>query len=108
MTVEQQSNTTYQDYYMRAINQQLQADDFGGLKLMVGPTGLGKTYAIPFVIQELRQRGVDKGCIYSTHRHILLEELHLFADTDFALTSQQLDVHSMSFSSSANYNFCGS
>jgi len=71
----QQSNVTYQDYYMRAMNQQLHSDEFGGLKLVVGPTGLGKTYAIPFVIQELRQRGVDKGYIYCTHRHMLLEEM---------------------------------
>ncbi len=60
---------------MRAINQQLRADRLGGLKLVVGPTGLGKTYAIPFVIQELHQREIDKGCIYTTHRHMLLEEM---------------------------------
>ncbi len=69
------SSRTYRDYYIPAIDQQLLQDHFGGLKLVVGPTGLGKTYAIRLTIQELRQRKVDKRCIYTTHRHMLLEEM---------------------------------
>ena len=75
VTVADESKVTYQDYYMRAINQQLRQDSFGALKLVVGPTGLGKTYAIRFVIDQLRQRGVDKRCIYTTHRHMLIDEM---------------------------------
>lgn len=68
--------TTYQDYYLRPITQQLQVEKFGGLKLVVGPTGLGKTYAIPFTIQTLHKRDdFNKRFIYATHRHILLEEM---------------------------------
>lgn len=69
------SSRTYRDYYIPAIDQQLLQEHFGGLKLVVGPTGLGKTYAIRLTIQELRQRRVDKRCIYTTHRHMLLEEM---------------------------------
>lgn len=66
----------YQDYYLRPINQLLRAETFGGFKLVVGPTGIGKTYAIPRTIYYLRQRAdFDKRCIYVAHRHILLEEM---------------------------------
>jgi hypothetical protein len=67
---------TYQSYYLRAIEQQQRGDQLRGLKLVVGPTGLGKTHAIPLVIRDLQARGTPYGCIYTTHRHILLEEMH--------------------------------
>jgi hypothetical protein len=69
------SDTTYQSYYLRAIDHQQANDQIRGLKLVVGPTGLGKTYAIPHVIAELQERGSTLGCIYTTHRHMLLEEM---------------------------------
>jgi hypothetical protein len=69
------SDTTYQSYYLRAIDHQQTNDQIRGLKLVVGPTGLGKTYAIPHVIAELQERGSTLGCIYTTHRHMLLEEM---------------------------------
>lgn len=47
--------TTYENYYARTIDERLQADDLTGLKLVVGPTGLGKTCAIPLVIYSQRQ-----------------------------------------------------
>lgn len=72
----QSLTVTYQGYYLRPINQLLNAETFGGFKLVVGPTGIGKTYAIPWTIHSLRQRAdFDKRCIYAAHRHILLEEM---------------------------------
>ncbi len=68
-------NHSYQQYYQRVIDQQLPLDNFGGLKLVVGPTGMGKTSAIPAVIGHLRAAQVDKRCIYTTHRHLLIEEM---------------------------------
>ena len=37
---------SYQDYYWPVIEQQLRAEQFGGLKPVVGPTGIGKTSPI--------------------------------------------------------------
>lgn len=68
-------NPSYQQYYLRVIDQQLQSNIFGGLKLVVGPTGMGKTSAIPGVVAHLRAEGVDKRCIYTSHRHLLIQEM---------------------------------
>lgn len=67
--------TTYQAYYLRAVEQQQTNDQIQGLKLVVGPTGLGKTHAIPSVIAALQARGCPFGYIYTTHRHMLLKEM---------------------------------
>ncbi len=69
------NQSSYQQYYRRVIDQQLSASDFGGLKLIVGPTGMGKTSAIPAVIAQLRARQVEKRCIYTSHRHLLIGEM---------------------------------
>jgi hypothetical protein len=66
---------SYQSYYLRVIEQQLHANNFGGLKLVVGPTGIGKTSAIPSVITQLRGQKVEKRCLYTTHRHLLIQEM---------------------------------
>lgn len=66
--------TTYEDYYLRAINSYLKDSKTGMLKLVLGPTGLGKTFAIPRVIKKLRD-ATDKRFIYTTHRHNLLKEM---------------------------------
>lgn len=66
---------SYQSYYLRVIEQQLHANNFGGLKLVVGPTGMGKTSAIPGVITQLREQKVEKRCLYTTHRHLLIQEM---------------------------------
>src|SRR4051812_23879104 len=68
-------NPSYQQYYLRVIDQQLQSNSFGGLKLVVGPTGMGKTSAIPGVMAYLRTGRVDKHCIYTSHRHLLIQEM---------------------------------
>lgn len=69
------NHSSYQQYYLRVIDQQLSAGDFGGLKLVVGPTGMGKTSAIPAVIAQLRARQIEKRCIYTSHRHLLIGEM---------------------------------
>lgn len=66
---------SYKSYYLRAIEQQLQSDSFGGLKLVVGPTGIGKTSAIPAVISYLKTKQIEKRCIYTSHRHLLIQEM---------------------------------
>lgn len=68
-------NLSYQQYYQRVIQQQLPSEVFGGLKLVIGPTGMGKTSAIPGVIANLRTQRVDKRCIYTSHRHLLIQEM---------------------------------
>ena len=68
-------NQSYKSYYLRTIEQQLQSDSFGGLKLVVGPTGIGKTSAIPAVISYLKTEQVEKRCIYTSHRHLLIQEM---------------------------------
>lgn len=74
--------TTYEDYYLRAINSYLKDSKSGLSKLVLGPTGLGKTHAIPLVIKKLRDE-TDKRFIYTTHRHVLLEEMEQkLADED--------------------------
>ncbi|MBX3057643.1 MAG: hypothetical protein KF770_14350 [Anaerolineae bacterium] len=69
------NQSSYQQYYRRVIDQQLSANDFGALKLVVGPTGMGKTSAIPTVIAHLRAQPVEKRCIYTSHRHLLIGEM---------------------------------
>lgn len=54
---------------------QLQEDDFNGFKPVVGPTGMGKTSRIPPVIEKIREMEIDKSCIYTSHRHLLIEEM---------------------------------
>ncbi|MDM8520013.1 DEAD/DEAH box helicase family protein [Anaerolineales bacterium HSG6] len=66
---------TYEDYYTRTIDERSQSDNLMGLKLVVGPTGLGKTFAIPLVIQNQRQKGHKVRYIYTSHRHFLIEEM---------------------------------
>ena len=68
-------NLSYKSYYLRVVEQQLQSDNFGGLKLVVGPTGMGKTSAIPDVIVHLRTHQIEKRCIYTSHRHLLIQEM---------------------------------
>ncbi|MCQ3976137.1 MAG: hypothetical protein DPW09_22140, partial [Anaerolineae bacterium] len=70
-----QTSLSYEEYYQRVINSQLQSDNFAGLKLVVGPTGMGKTSAIPRVIAELREKNSGKRCIYTSHRHLLIEQM---------------------------------
>jgi hypothetical protein len=69
------NQSSYQQYYLRVIDRQLSAGNFGGLKLVVGPTGMGKTSAIPDVIAQLRARQAEKRCIYTSHRHLLIGEM---------------------------------
>jgi len=69
------SKTSYKDYYLNTIFTQLQKDDFNGFKPVVGPTGMGKTSRIPLVIEKIREEKIDKGCIYTSHRHLLIEEM---------------------------------
>lgn len=76
------NQASYQQYYLRVIAQQLLASDFGGLKLVVGPTGMGKTSAIPAVIAQLRVRQVEKRCIYTSHRHLLIGEMAKTLEAD--------------------------
>ncbi|MCP4347836.1 MAG: AAA family ATPase [Desulfobacterales bacterium] len=66
---------SYQNYYMRVIEKHAETDNFVGLKLVVGPTGMGKTSAIPNVIKKMRDLKIDKPCIYTSHRHLLIEEM---------------------------------
>jgi len=68
---------SYKPYYLDVINAQLgNSAGFNGLKLVVGPTGMGKTNAIPQAIKEIRSNPqVEKRCVYTTHRHMLLEEM---------------------------------
>ena len=68
-------NLSYKEYYLRAIREQLQHKSFGGLKLVIGPTGMGKTSAIPDVIAYQRATSTDKRCIYTSHRHQLIREM---------------------------------
>lgn len=70
-----QNDTSYQRYYLRVIDQQLSAGAFSALKLVVGPTGMGKTSAIPTIIAQLRARLVEKRTIYTSHRHLLIREM---------------------------------
>jgi hypothetical protein len=69
------ARTTYEDYYARPIEERLQTDDSTGFKLVVGPTGLGKTFAIPLVIHSQRQQGRKTRYIYTSHRHMLIQEM---------------------------------
>lgn len=57
------------------LKQQRQAEDFAGLKLVIDPTGMGKTSAIPGVITHLRSEGIENRCIYTSHRHLLIQEM---------------------------------
>lgn len=66
---------SYKDYYLRTIIKQVQENEFAGFKPVVGPTGMGKTSAIPQVITQIREMGIDKRCIYTSHRHLLIEEM---------------------------------
>lgn len=66
----------YEPYYQRVIDQQLGKEDWHGLKLVAGPTGMGKTSAIPNVIKAYRGAGCEKRFVYTTHRHLLIEEMH--------------------------------
>ena len=66
---------SYKNYYLNTILKQIQEDEFSGFKPVVGPTGMGKTSGIPQTIAEIRERGIDKRCIYTSHRHLLIEEM---------------------------------
>lgn len=69
------TEVSYKDYYLNTIQQQLQKDDFNGFKPVIGPTGMGKTSRIPAVIDKIREMEIDKSCIYTSHRHLLIEEM---------------------------------
>ena len=67
---------SYIEYYIRVIEMLQQKENLTGLKLVVGPTGLGKTQAIPAVIEEIRAKNIEQRCIYTSNRHLLIEEMH--------------------------------
>lgn len=76
--MENQSNLSifdYRSYYLRAINRQLENQSLPGLKLVVGPTGLGKTSVIPEIIKEVREQPDGPRFIYTSHRHLLIGEM---------------------------------
>lgn len=76
--MENQTNPSvsdYRAYYLRVIYKQLENQSLPGLKLIVGPTGLGKTSAIPEVINELSKQQNKPRFIYTSHRHILIREM---------------------------------
>lgn len=70
--------TTYDDYgmyYRRVIDQVTAQQNRSGLKLVVGPTGLGKTSAIPQVIAQYRSQDEILRFVYTSHRHMLIGEM---------------------------------
>ncbi|MCG3207149.1 MAG: hypothetical protein FOGNACKC_00749 [Anaerolineae bacterium] len=69
------TEVSYKDYYLNTILKQIQEDDFNGFKPVVGPTGMGKTSRIPPVIEKIREMEIGKSCIYTSHRHSLIEEM---------------------------------
>lgn len=68
-TEKQQESKTYFDYYQRVI------DNYKvGFKLVLGGTGLGKTYGIEKVLKYYAEAAPEKKFIYSTYRINLLTQ----------------------------------
>ncbi len=62
------TGNSYRDYYWRTIQTVLTSESIGALKLVVGPTGLGKTYGIREAIKDIRRQLPEQRCVYTTHR----------------------------------------
>lgn len=76
--------TTYADYYQRAI-----AAGTPGVKLVLGPTGLGKTSGIPPVVRA----NPDRKFIYLANRKQLLEQLaQEFAPGECVILRRDLEI----------------
>ncbi|MCL5125398.1 MAG: DEAD/DEAH box helicase family protein [Deltaproteobacteria bacterium] len=75
-SIDIEKELDYRYYYQRVIDQQLEKEEWFGLKLVVGPTGMGKTSAIPNVIKTYQQAGCEKRFIYTSHRHLLIQEMY--------------------------------
>lgn len=69
------SSQDYSEYYQRVIDHVNAQQKKVGLKLVVGPTGLGKTSAIPKVIATSRTQGETLRFVYTSHRHMLIGEM---------------------------------
>lgn len=65
------NESTYKDYYLRTIN-----NHSTGIKLVLGGTGLGKTYGMRQAVKEYLSSNGEKGrkFIYITNRHNLITE----------------------------------
>jgi len=74
----------YLDYYQRAI-----ASNSTGIKLVLGPTGIGKSSSIPNVVRN----NPDRKFIYQANRKELLQEMAArFSPDEFVLLQRDLEV----------------
>ncbi len=74
----------YSEYYQRAID----GNDVG-IKLVLGPTGLGKSSSIPEVVRN----NPDRKCIYQANRKELLQEMAArFSPGEFVILRRDLEV----------------
>ena len=69
------SSQDYSEYYQRVIDDVTGLEKRVGLKLVVGPTGMGKTSAIPKVITRYRLQDESLRFVYTSHRHMLIGEM---------------------------------